>query len=63
MSPSRRVGPAPNCPDVELAASSWPRRIGGAESAAPSCPRPVREAHSVVLTIIMITVIRFNAEW
>ena len=40
MSRSRRVGPAPNCPHVELAASSWPRRIGGAESAAPSCPRP-----------------------
>jgi len=37
-SPSRRVGPVPNCPDVELEASSWPRRIGGAESAAPSCP-------------------------
>ena len=31
MSPLRRVGSAPNCPDVELAASSWPRRIGGAE--------------------------------
>jgi len=28
---SRRVGPALNCPDVELAASSCPRRIGGAE--------------------------------
>jgi len=25
----RRVGPAPNCPDAELAAPSWPRRIGG----------------------------------
>jgi len=36
----RRVGSTPNCPDVELAAPSWPRRIGIAESAAPSCPRP-----------------------
>ena len=34
----RRVGPAPNCPNAELAAPSWPRRIGVAESAAPSCP-------------------------
>jgi len=41
----RRIeGPAPNCPDAELAASSWPRRIGIAESAAPSCPRPIINA-------------------
>ena len=37
----RRVGPATNCPVAELAAPSWPRRIGCAESAAPSCPRPL----------------------
>ena len=37
----------PKCPRAESPASSWPcaelsrRRIGGAESAAPSCPIPV----------------------
>jgi len=41
MSPSRRVGPPSNCPDVESAASSWLRGIGIAELAAPSCPRPL----------------------
>jgi len=38
---------APKCPRAESPASSWPcaelsrRRVGGAESAAPSCPIPV----------------------
>jgi len=27
MSLLRQVEPAPNCPDMELAASSWPRRL------------------------------------
>jgi len=37
---------APKCPGAESPASSWPcaelsrRRVGGAESAAPSCPIP-----------------------
>ena len=38
---------APKCPGAESPASSWPcaelsrRRVGGAESAAPSCPIPL----------------------
>jgi len=52
MSPPRRVGPAPNCPDVELAASSWPRRIGGAESAVPSCPRPAESTSALSSAVV-----------